>query len=208
MTQEIPPPGLSETTRATYDREASAFDAQRGKTLFERGWLDRALRNVPPGGPVLDLGCGAGEPIGRYIAQQGFALTGADFSHSMLEIFAGRFPQAEARMADMRVLDLGRTFDAIIGWDSFFHLTQDEQRAALPRIAAHLNPGGRLLLTVGPEAGEVLGHVNGALVYHASLAPSDYEAILSRAGLATEAFAPDDAETHGHSLLLARRIAE
>ncbi|WP_168797846.1 class I SAM-dependent DNA methyltransferase [Pacificoceanicola onchidii] len=202
---ETPPPGLSETTQATYEREAAAYDAQRGRSLFERGWLERTLRDVPRGGPVLDLGCGAGEPIGRYLSEQGFALTGADFAEPMLEIFRNRFPKAAAINADMRVLDLGQRFDAIIGWGSFFHLTMDEQRAALPRIADHLNPGGRLLLTVGPGAGEALGHVNGAPVYHASLSEEDYRAILCAAGCETESFAPNDPETHGHTLLLARR---
>ncbi|WP_425098813.1 class I SAM-dependent DNA methyltransferase [Tropicibacter sp. S64] len=206
MSFPLPPPGLSETTRATYEREAAAFDAQRPKGLFEAGWLGRMLADVPPGGAVLDLGCGAGEPIGAFLHASGHALTGVDFARPMLDLFACRFPEATAIHADMRHLDLGRRFAAIVAWDSFFHLTQDEQRAALPRIAAHLDAGGRLLVTVGPEAGEVLGHVNGAPVYHASLAQAEYEAILSQAGCETEAFVPNDAESHGHTLLLARRV--
>ncbi|WGW05757.1 class I SAM-dependent methyltransferase [Tropicibacter oceani] len=196
---------LSDQTRAIYDREAQRYDLGRNRSLFERPWLDRALADVPKGGAVLDLGCGAGEPIGRYLVDQGYDVTGADFSQAMLAIFRSRLPQARAVLADMRQLDLGQSFDAIIGWGSFFHLTAQDQRAALPRIAAHLAPGGRLLLTVGPEAGEAIGSVGRSQVYHASLGHEDYVSILSNTECRTEEFAPNDAGAQGHSLLLARR---
>ncbi|KHQ51912.1 class I SAM-dependent DNA methyltransferase [Mameliella alba] len=191
--------------RETYERQAARYDAERGQTLFECAWLDRALADVPAGGAVLDLGCGAGRPIGVFLAGQGFAVTGVDFSSAMLALFSQNVPGAQALLADMRALDLGRTFDAIIGWGSFFHLTEAEQRAALPRIAAHLAPGGRLLLTVGPEAGEAWGTVGGEPVYHASLSPEDYAEVLAEAGAPVEDFVPEDPACNGHSLLLARR---
>ena len=50
-----------------YERHAASFDRERGRTLQERGWLDRFLALVPPGGCVLDVGCGMGEPIARYV---------------------------------------------------------------------------------------------------------------------------------------------
>ena len=53
----------------------------------------------------------------------------------------------------MRTLDLGRRFGGIVAWDSFFHLTRDEQRAVVPglrpppparrRAPLHLRPRRR-----------------------------------------------------------------
>jgi hypothetical protein len=40
-------------------------------------------------------------------------------------------------VADMRTLALGQQFDALLAWDSFFHLTRDAQRAMFARFAAH-----------------------------------------------------------------------
>lgn len=197
---------LSDRTAAIYDAVASAYDAERRKDLFELPWLRRALRDVRPGGAVLDLGCGAGEPIGAWLVGQGYAVTGADFAPAMLDLFRARLPQARVAHADMRALDLGARFDAIIGWGSFFHLTPDEQRKALPRIAAHLAPGGRLLLTVGPGADEGTGTAGGRRVYHASLGPNEYRAILDTAQSPVEAFAPEAWDAAGHSMLLARRL--
>ncbi|WP_323771332.1 class I SAM-dependent methyltransferase [Antarctobacter sp.] len=193
------------SNREVYQRQAKAYAAGRDTSLFERPWLERVLADVPKGGAVLDLGCGAGAPIGLYLAEQGYDVTGVDYAPAMLALYARNLPDARVIEADMRSLSLDRHFDAIIGWGSFFHLTQEDQRAALPNIARHLAPGGRLLLTVGPGAGEVWGTVAGEKVYHASLSPEDYAEVLLAAGTPVEAFVPEDAGCRGHSLLLASR---
>lgn len=194
-------------TRAVYERNAEGFDRHRGRMLIERAWLDRFLGLVPEGAAVLDLGCGAGEPIARYLMDAGREVWGADFSEPMLAIARARFRDATWVHADMRTLDLGRTFGGIVGWDSFFHLTRDEQRAVIPLLGRHLSPGGALLLTVGPSDGEVTGTVEGETVYHASLAPQEYERLLGEAGLKVVAFVPEDPACDFHSVLLAQMRA-
>lgn len=191
--------------RAVYERQAERYDRERGRTLFEAPWLQACVADVPPGGAVLDLGCGAGAPIGEWLVAHGFAVTGVDFSPAMLGLYRARLPGAETVEADMETLSLGRHFDAIIGWGSFFHLSEIAQRSALPRIANHLAPGGRILLTVGPGAGEATGTVGGETVYHASLHIDEYRAILARCGVSVDRFSPEDKATAGHSLLLGRR---
>ena len=57
----------------------------------------------------------------------------------------------------MRTLDLGRRFGGIVAWDSFFHLTADEQRALIPRLAGHLLPGRRLAFHRRPRRRRGLG---------------------------------------------------
>jgi ubiquinone/menaquinone biosynthesis C-methylase UbiE len=46
-----------------YERHARAYDRDRSRFLQERAWLDRLLGYVPPGGMVLEVGCGMGERI-------------------------------------------------------------------------------------------------------------------------------------------------
>lgn len=195
---------LSRQTHAVYQRQAEAYDRERNRSLFERPWLERATQDVSAGGSVLDLGCGAGAPIGEWLAEQGFALTGADFSDNMLSLFSARLPQARTVQADMRQLKLDQTFEAIIGWGSFFHLTPDEQRVAVPSIARHLAPGGRLLLTVGPSEGEVTGRVGRDTIYSASLSLAEYTSLLQSGGASVEDFVPNDPACNGFTLLLAR----
>lgn len=167
-----------------YEENAAAWDRLRGRELFERPWIDRFIGELPPGGTILDLGCGSGEPIGRHLIEQGFAVTGVDSSPSLIAICRERFPAAEWGVADMRTLDLDRRFDGLIAWHSFFHLSPDDQRPMFARFAAHLKPGGTLIFTSGHGAGVRVGEWQGEPLYHASLDPAEYEALLAGSGFA------------------------
>ncbi len=197
---------LAAMTCDVYERNAARFAVERSKSLHERVWLDRFLGLLPAGGTILDLGCGSGDPIAVYLARRGYAVTGADFSGTMLALARARCPTGDWRRVDMRTLDLPERFDGIVAWDSFFHLTPGEQRDALPRIARHLAPGGAMLLTVGPAAGEVVGRVGADRVYHSSLSREEYEQILDASGVNVVSFVPEDPDCDGHTVLLARRL--
>lgn len=189
--------------RAVYEANAGHWDTTRSRVLFEKYWLDRLLAHVPKGSGVLDLGCGAGEPIARYLIEQGRIVTGVDFSRNMLAIARRRFPDKRWIEADMREIELPTKFAGIVAWDSFFHLTKDEQRAVIPRLAHHIAPGGALLVTVGPNEAEAVGRVGNGAVFHASLSPAEYAARLDAVGMDIESFVPNDAACGGHSVLLA-----
>lgn len=199
---------LALNTQAVYERQARRFDAERAKGLHERIWLDRFTAGRASGARILDLGCGAGEPIAAYLIAHGFRVTGLDASRAMLEIARQRWPDGDWRLGDMRTLDLPERFDGILGWNSFFHLTRDEQRATLPRLARHLAPSGVLLLTVGPEDSEVGGHVGGEPIYHASLAPSEYRRLLAEHGLTVTRFVAEDPDCDCQTVLLARKTGD
>ncbi|WP_195820168.1 class I SAM-dependent methyltransferase [Roseobacter sp. MH60115] len=192
--------------RDVYESQAAVYDAQRSRALFEARWLARFAACLPPGGRVLDLGCGAGEPIARWFIAEGFRVTGVDFADAMLEIARSRWPEGDWRQGDMRRFDLGETFDGIIAWNSFFHLTPEEQRGCIIRMAAHLEPGASLLMTVGPDAGEASGTVGGQPVYHASLSPAQYATCLEQNDLRLTGYLAEDPETNQHSVLMARKI--
>ncbi|GFE51311.1 methyltransferase [Roseobacter cerasinus] len=195
-----------DNTRDAYESQAALYDAQRSRALFEARWLARFAACLPTGGRVLDLGCGTGEPIARWFIAEGYRVTGVDFAEAMLDIARSRWPDGDWRQGDMRSFDLGETFDGIIAWNSFFHLTPDEQRACIARMAAHLEPGASLLMTVGPDAGEASGTVGDRAVYHASLSPAQYATCLEQNGLRLTGYLAEDPETNQHSVLMARKI--
>jgi SAM-dependent methyltransferase len=194
-----------EGIRAVYEAKAEGWDRQRSRALFERGWLGRFLALVPDGAELLDLGCGSGEPIAAHLIAAGQRVTGVDFAEPMLAIARRRFPEATWIATDMRGLDLGRRFAGIVAWDSFFHLAAEAQRAMFPVFARHLAPGAPLLLTTGPAAGEAIGAVEGAAVYHASLSPAEYAALIEAHGMRVRAFVAEDPDCAGHSVWLAQR---
>lgn len=187
-----------------YQRHAETYDRERGQSLMERPYLDSVTSHLRPGGAVLDLGCGTGEPIARYFIERGYDVTGVDAAPAMIALCRPRFPDATWIEADMRSLALERRFDAIIAWDSFFHLAQDEQRAMFPVFQRHITPNGVLLFTSGPRAGEANGHLYGEELFHASLAPDEYRTLLASCGFSVLRFAPEDPNCGGHTVWLAQ----
>jgi len=49
------------------ERHAETWDRERWRNLFERPWLDRFSGADPGCGSIVDIGCGSGEPITRYL---------------------------------------------------------------------------------------------------------------------------------------------
>lgn len=197
-----------EETIATYDRVAADFAQQRSRKLFEKASLDRMLGVTPRNlgqRRLLDLGCGTGAPIATYLSDRGMAVTGVDGSAAMLALFAAALPQARAVQADMRSLALGEPFDAILAWNSFFHLPPADQRAMFPVFRRHAAPNAALMFTTGPAAGEAWGEAaRGAPVYHASLDPQDYRNLLETNHFKVLSYRPEDPDCDRHTIWLAR----
>ncbi|MEJ2116663.1 MAG: class I SAM-dependent methyltransferase [Alphaproteobacteria bacterium] len=191
--------------RGVYERKATQFDRERSKILFERRWLEKFKALLSQDASILDVGCGTGEPIAQYFIAKGYDLTGVDYAQSMVAIARQRFPGQSWHVADMRALDLEEQYDGLIGWHSFFHLTPEEQRTVLPVFSSHLNPGGAMMLTVGPEKDERIGHVGGEEVYHASLSPEEYRKILEDLGFEIKDFVFGDPECGSANIILAKK---
>ncbi len=187
-----------------YERHAQSWDEDRGRSLFERPWLDRFRAFVQQGGSLLDVGCGSGEPIAHYFVERGHPVTGVDASPSLIALCRTRFPHQTWTVCDMRAMDLGAEFDGIVAWDSFFHLDPAAQRSMFARFRQHAKPGAPLLFTSGPDSGEAIGSFNGEALYHASLSAAEYEALLAANGFEVLAHVVEDAACGGHTVWLAR----
>jgi SAM-dependent methyltransferase len=190
-----------------YRRHADAWTKKRASQsgrLMEAPWLDRFLGLLPPRPAVLDIGCGSGEPMGRYLAEQACDLTGVDSAPEMIALPADHFPQQTWRVADMRSLSLGRTFDGILAWDSFFHLCPDDQRQMFPIFRTHAAPRAALMFTSGPSHGEAVGSFEGEPLYHASLDGPEYRPLLAQNGFAVVAHAVEDPTCGRHTVWLAQ----
>ena len=96
---------------------------------------------------LLDVACGTGahlETFDRHVPE----VVGVDISQDMLAVARGRLPHVLLRHGDMRGLDLGRTFDVVTCLFSAIGHVRDEDdlHAAIGRMAAHVAPGGVLLV--------------------------------------------------------------
>jgi ubiquinone/menaquinone biosynthesis C-methylase UbiE len=115
--------------------------------------------NIKPGTRVLDVGCGVGR-WSRMLAARGAQVTGVDLSPTMIEqatqraAAEGLSDRCQFRVQDLSELDVGSQFDVVLGVTVLQHiLDTDRLRAALRAMAAHLAPGGRMiLLEAAPES--------------------------------------------------------
>lgn len=178
--------------------------AGRSDRPMEASWLGRFLGQLPPQPSVLDIGCGSGEPMSRYLIDRGCNITGVDSAPEMIAMCRERYPRQTWHVADMRTLSLDRTFDGILAWDSFFHLCHDDQRRMFPVFRAHAASSAALMFTSGPAHGEAIGDFEGEPLYHASLDGAEYRALLDENGFAVVAHTIEDATCGGHTVWLAR----
>ena len=99
---------------------------------------------------VLDLACGTGNH-GLRLAERGYEVCGVDLSEAMLSRYRSKADargiSVELHQQDLRSLDLGRQFDAVICmFDAIDYLPDNtDLAAALQRICAHLRPQGVFL---------------------------------------------------------------
>ncbi|MBR1151424.1 trans-aconitate 2-methyltransferase [Bradyrhizobium sp. JYMT SZCCT0428] len=187
-----------------YQRHARAWAQDRGNRLMERAWLDRFCALLPGGASVLDIGCGSGEPIARYLTRQGCHVTGVDSSPELIALCSASFPDLAWHIADMRMLALARRFDGLLAWDSFFHLCPDDQRRMFAIFRQHAAPRAALMFTSGPAHGEAIGSYQGEPLYHASLDAAEYRALLNANGFEVVAHVIEDPDCGNHTVWLAQ----
>lgn len=178
-----------------YEAAAEEFMARRGASRIGVSTVRDWARSLPPGAPILDLGCGDGRPIAEALLGDGFELYGVDASPTLTAAFRRRFP--DAHVACERVEGspfFRRTFDGVIAIGLLFLLPADVQRDLIRRVARALNRGGSFLFTAPAEACEWTDVLTGRR--SRSLGIAEYRTILEDAGLALVGERVDEGGNH------------
>ncbi|HEV7700798.1 MAG TPA: class I SAM-dependent methyltransferase [Pyrinomonadaceae bacterium] len=203
----------------SYDLIASEWHANfRGQAYVDHvlAYVDEILKGVPPGAKVLDLGCGTGNPIAKHIVERGFRVVGYDQSNELLAIAKTVVPEGEFIHADMVDVEFEGTFAAAVAWDSIFHVERKHHAAIYTKIAASLDDGGRLLLSVGasdaasaedPNAEGFTSQMFGQAFFYSGYATDVSRALLETAGFEIELWELDDPASHGHIAVIGRKTA-
>lgn len=133
-----------------YEANAATFIRCRSKGIDGVGALSvrHWARSLPPNATVLDVGCGAGDPISKALIGQGLTVYGIDASPSMVQIFKRNFPNIPVACEAIEDSSFfNRQFDAIVAWGLVFLLPAETQEVVIQKMANALSVGGKLLFT-------------------------------------------------------------
>lgn len=113
-----------------------------------KGTVAAWAATLRPGGAVLDLGCGFGEPNARVLADAGFEMFGIEASPTLAAACRENVPEMTVACEAVESSDFfGRRFDGVLAIGLVFLLEEATQRTLLRRAAAALTDTGRMLFS-------------------------------------------------------------
>lgn len=104
-----------------------------------------------PGSRILDAGCGLGR-IGAILHERGHRVVGVDVDPVLIEAAKEDHPGPEFHVGDLSTFDLttGEGFEpfdaAVVAGNVMVFVAQDSEQQVLGRIAAHVRPGGKVVV--------------------------------------------------------------
>jgi ubiquinone/menaquinone biosynthesis C-methylase UbiE len=172
---------------AGYDAMADAYLgwAARIEGDPRARFLDEFTNRLADGARVLDLGCGAGMPSTRMLAQR-FDVVGVDISEGQLELAREHVPQATFIHGDIAETSFAdASFAGVVALYSISHLPRDEHAVLFRSIARWLEPGGLFLATLSAgETQDWCGEWLGVPMFFSGHDADTNRALLTTAGFA------------------------
>jgi cyclopropane fatty-acyl-phospholipid synthase-like methyltransferase len=146
-------------------------------------FLGELTGRLDDGAEVLDLGCGAGVPCTKVLAERHDVL-GVDLSAAQLDLARRNVPGARFEKADMAAVSFSDgSFDAVTAFYSVLHVPREEQGALFARIARWLRPGGWFLAALGcSEANGIEDDWLGTPMFFSSHNATENRRLLEAAG--------------------------
>jgi cyclopropane fatty-acyl-phospholipid synthase-like methyltransferase len=194
-----------------YDVCSPEFNAIRVRDA--RDVLGPLADRLAAGAHELDLGCGAGVPIARTLAQT-CSVTGVDISPVQIALAREQVPAATFSVADMASCDFpAASFDAVVSFYAIFHLPRKHHEGLFRNVQRWLKPGGYFMASLASAAEE--GYTEdffGVEMYWSNFSPAEYARMLERSGfeivewgVLAHGYSDDELPPESHPLVLARK---
>jgi len=132
-----------------FSRSAEIYDAVYSFKDYaaEAERVNELIQSRRPGAAsLLDVACGTGKHLEHL--RRWYAVEGVDLDGELLAVARTRLPDVPLHVADMTAFRLGRRFDAVTCLFSSIGYVGTEAglRSAVAAMAAHLEPGGVLVV--------------------------------------------------------------
>ncbi len=142
---------MEDTTTRYYTENAQAFFADTVAVSMDSLYA-RFLPHIPPGGHILDAGCGSGRDTLAFL-QKGYRVTAFDASPTLAAL-AERHTGQPVQVLRFQDLAWRREFDGIWACASLLHVPAVDLPEALGRLALALRLGGVLYASFKYGRGE------------------------------------------------------
>jgi SAM-dependent methyltransferase len=163
-----------DTHAEQYCRDTVGLDMSEGRARF--------LAHLPPGGQILDAGCGSGRDSLAFL-EAGYRVRAIDASVELVRQARARGVPAEVKT--FQQVDEKEAFDGIWASASLLHVPRAELVSVLRRLARALRPGGIMYITLKYGEGEAVTADGRFFCYHT---PETFEAVVRQAKLKLERY--------------------
>lgn len=143
-----------EFVRKGYNKIAKEYPANRH--IFKNSKeLEEFASYLSENAKILDVGCGAGVPVTKFLVECGFDVTGVDFSESMLKLARKNVPKAKFIKKDMTKMDFeDDSFDGLTAFYSVFHVPREKHFSLFKSFHRILKDQGVMMICIGGDEWE------------------------------------------------------
>ncbi len=142
-------------TLHSYESTAVEY-ATYTQALHPQVYAQKFMKLLPKEATLMDVGCGPGRDA-KVFQENGFQVTGIDFSPKMITLAKQNVPQAEFHVMDMEKLNFSEEmFDGAWASASFLHIPKKKTLQIFKKIYSLLKPKGIFYLSVKRGVGETL----------------------------------------------------
>jgi 2-polyprenyl-3-methyl-5-hydroxy-6-metoxy-1,4-benzoquinol methylase len=142
---------LSKSVAAYYDQNAQQYSDKTANADLSRIY-SQFLQYIPPGGRILDAGCGPGRDL-KFFSDSGYGVVGIDNSSAMVEI-ATKFAAVPCYWMRMEDIEYHTTFEGVWCCAALLHVPKTNVPHTLRRFWSALKPNGALYIAVKKGTGE------------------------------------------------------
>jgi len=168
--------------RNGYDEIPREYNARRNRFDHRKELKEFAVL-LPKNARVLDVGCGAGVPVIKFLIESGFDVTGIDFSENMLRLAETNVPKARFIKKDMTRLDFeDNSFDGLTAFYSIIHVPREKHFSLLQSFHRILRSEGIMLVCMGPDEWEAIDEYLGIDMFWSHFAPEKSLQLVKDAG--------------------------
>lgn len=165
-----------------YNKIAEEYYTLRDVFDYKRE-LEKFASLLPKNAKVLDVGCGAGVPIIKFLVESGFDVVGIDSSERMLELARKNVPKAKFIKKEMTKLDFkDNHFDGLTAFYSIIHVPREKHFSLFRSFHRILKPKGIMLITMRSTEWEGIEEFHGVKMFWSHYNPEKSLQMIKDAG--------------------------